>query len=90
MPRVFCDVEGRRYLPGVCWYPAKRALFRYIMGLWAQIKVAPRIVFVLFALDRSYISAEGVFVCSFGRNAKGVFSLQGVIIMFILAKRWRG
>jgi hypothetical protein len=22
--RVFCDVVGRRYLPGICWYPAKR------------------------------------------------------------------
>ena len=21
--RVFCDVAGRRYLPGICWYPAK-------------------------------------------------------------------
>ena len=21
--RVFCDVEGRRYGPGICWYPAK-------------------------------------------------------------------
>ena len=23
--RVFCDVEGRRYMPGICLYPAKRA-----------------------------------------------------------------
>ena len=22
--RVFCDVAGRRNLPGICWYPAKR------------------------------------------------------------------
>ena len=22
--RVFCDVGGRRYLPGICLYPAKR------------------------------------------------------------------
>ena len=22
--RVFCDVAGRRHLPGICWYPAKR------------------------------------------------------------------
>ena len=22
--KVFCDVAGRRYLPGICWYPAKR------------------------------------------------------------------
>ena len=22
--RVFCDVGGRRHLPGICWYPAKR------------------------------------------------------------------
>ena len=21
--RVFCDVVGRRHLPGICWYPAK-------------------------------------------------------------------
>ena len=21
--RVFCDVAGRRHLPGICWYPAK-------------------------------------------------------------------
>ena len=20
---VFCDVVGRRYLPGICWYPAE-------------------------------------------------------------------
>ncbi|MEE1171921.1 MAG: hypothetical protein U0K87_06155 [Ruminococcus sp.] len=20
---VFCDVAGRRYLPGICWYPAE-------------------------------------------------------------------
>ena len=24
IPRVFCDVAGRRHLPGICWYPAKR------------------------------------------------------------------
>ena len=23
---VFCDVAGRRYLPGICWYPAKRTV----------------------------------------------------------------
>ena len=23
-PGVFCDVGGRRHLPGICWYPAKR------------------------------------------------------------------
>ena len=23
-PRVFCDVAGRRHMPGICWYPAKR------------------------------------------------------------------
>ena len=22
-PGVFCDVAGRRYLPGICWYPAE-------------------------------------------------------------------
>ena len=22
-PRVFCDVAGRRHMPGICWYPAK-------------------------------------------------------------------
>ncbi len=22
--RVFCDVEGRRHMPGICRYPAKR------------------------------------------------------------------
>ncbi len=22
--RVFCDVAGRRHMPGICWYPAKR------------------------------------------------------------------
>ena len=22
--RVFCDVVGKRQLPGICWYPAKR------------------------------------------------------------------
>ena len=21
--KVFCDVVGRRHLPGICWYPAK-------------------------------------------------------------------
>ena len=23
VPKVFCDVVGRRHLPGICWYPAK-------------------------------------------------------------------
>ena len=25
-PGVFCDVEGRRNMPGICWYPAKRTV----------------------------------------------------------------
>ena len=35
--RVFCDVAGRRHLPGICWYPAKRT------GRSREFKVAPRI-----------------------------------------------
>ena len=34
---VFCDVGGRRYLPGICWYLAK------LHGNH-EFKVAPRIV----------------------------------------------
>lgn len=24
IPKVFCDVAGRRNMPGICWYPDKR------------------------------------------------------------------
>ena len=50
---VFCDVEGRRYLPGICWYPAKRTGHAVNQG-----GTANRIVFVL---DRITVFCQGRF-----------------------------
>ena len=30
--RVFCDVGGRRYLPGICQYSAKRTVYTANQG----------------------------------------------------------
>ena len=51
--RVFCDVAGRRHLPGICWYPAKRTGHAVNQGGTADK--------FLFVLDRE-ISVRGVFV----------------------------
>ena len=52
--KVFCDVAGRRYLPGICWYPAKRTGHAVNQGGTADK--------FLFVLDRVYISVRDVFV----------------------------
>ena len=56
---VFCDVEGRRYLPGICWYPAKRTGRAVNQGGTADSVV---LYLYLFVLDRVYISVKDVFV----------------------------
>ena len=30
--KVFCDVAGRRHLPGICQYPAKRTVYTVNQG----------------------------------------------------------
>ena len=51
--KVFCDVAGRRHLPGICWYPAKRTAYAVNQGGTADRKV--------FVLDRSLDSVRGFF-----------------------------
>ena len=54
---VFCDVEGRRNMPGICWYPAKRTGQTVNQG-----GTANRIVFVLdrdFILSGTFLFLEG-------------------------------
>ena len=57
--KVFCDVAGRRHLPGICWYPAKRTGHAVNQGGTADSVV---LYLYLFVLDRVYISVKGVFV----------------------------
>ena len=52
--RVFCDVGGRRHLPGICWYPAKCTGHAVNQGGTADS--------VLFVLDRSIPSVKGFFM----------------------------
>ena len=62
--RVFCDVAGRRYLPGICWYPAKGTFIR-------EIKVAPRMCCTMGVVISSLtevLSVKGVLFFSFGRK----------------------
>ena len=59
VPKVFCDVVGRRHLPGICWYPAKRTGRAVNQGGTADSVV---LYLYLFVLDRVYISVKGVFV----------------------------
>ncbi len=51
--QVFCDVEGRRHLPGICWYPAERTERTVNQGGTADNG--------LFALDRDYF-CQGLFI----------------------------
>ena len=62
---------GIRQLPGICWYPAKGH------GGSRECKVAPRINFDLFVLDRIFF-CQDVFVCSFGRTSEELFFFQEV------------
>ena len=57
--KVFCDVVGRRHLPGICWYPAKRTGHAVNHGGTADSVV---LYLYLFVLDRVYISVKDVFV----------------------------
>ena len=52
--RVFCDVEGRRYMPGICLYPAKRARWLVNQGGTADNE--------LFVLDRRSILSGTFFI----------------------------
>ena len=53
--RVFCDVAGRRHLPGICRYPAKRTAHTVNQGGTADN-------FVLFVPDRSIFLSGTFFI----------------------------
>jgi len=70
-PRVFCDVAGRRHMPGICWYPAKRTGHAVNQGGTADN--------CLFVLDRFYF-LRGIFfiplVRGMDRGAEGEEAVQ--------------
>ena len=51
--KVFCDVAGKRKMPGVCRYPAKGTAQAVNQGGTADC--------LAFVLDRKRFSVEGVF-----------------------------
>ena len=75
--RVFCDVAGRRHLPGICWYPAKRTGHTVNQGGTADS------IFALFVLDRTYISVKDVFVLLLWQRAPKEYFYLEVLIMKI-------
>ena len=62
-PGVFCDVGGRRHLPGICWYPAKRTEQAVNQGGTADKTL------VLFVLEEGGSFCQGRFLFSFGKES---------------------
>jgi hypothetical protein len=57
-PRVFCDVAGRRHMPGICWYPAKRTGHAVNQGGTADSVVYSSLTDSIF-LSRTFLCDTG-------------------------------
>ena len=56
-PKVFCDVVGRRHLPGICWYPASAQVTAVNQG-----GTADKCIYIYSVLDRGIFLSGAFFL----------------------------